>query len=107
MRIFHPTDLSGASEVAFTHAIKLALAGHGELTIFHVAREAEAEEDIRSLGAADAAPADLLVLTTHGKHGFLDALRGSTTEHVIRRARCPVLAVPTLPSDVGILVSES
>jgi nucleotide-binding universal stress UspA family protein len=282
IRIFHPTDLSHASEVAFLHGMKLALASHGELTIFHVAREAEAEDDLRALprvrgtlvrwellphdsppeavgalgihivkvevlgndptdavlrhleshtadlvvlathqrdglarwlhrdvaaplfhrstlpalfvppdvdgfvnpdsgqvrlqrivlpidgyphpgpalrnlpailgalhsgpvtvellhvgtsetvpkmhvpevdgwtwttrvtdgpvveeilGAADATSADLLVLTTHGKHGFLDALRGSTTEHVIRRARCPVLAVPTLPSDVGILVS--
>ena len=58
------------------------------------------------LGAAGAESADLLVLTTHGKHGFLDALRGSTTEHVIRRTRCPLLAVPTLPSEIGILVSE-
>jgi nucleotide-binding universal stress UspA family protein len=38
--------------------------------------------------------ADLLVLATEGRHGFLDALRGSTTEQVVRRARCPVLAVP-------------
>ena len=43
-----------------------------------------------------AARADLLVLTTQGRQGFLDALRGSTTERVIRGARCPVLAVPTL-----------
>lgn len=48
------------------------------------------------LRTAAAGPADLLVLTTHGRRGFLDALRGSITERVIRRARCPVLAVPTL-----------
>jgi nucleotide-binding universal stress UspA family protein len=38
--------------------------------------------------------ADVLVLATEGRHGFLDALRGSTTEQVVRGARCPVLAVP-------------
>lgn len=37
---------------------------------------------------------DLLVLATQGHHDFLDALRGSTTERVVRGARCPVLAVP-------------
>ncbi|MCB0795770.1 MAG: universal stress protein [Flavobacteriales bacterium] len=34
---------------------------------------------------------DLIVMTTEGHHGFLDALRGSTTERVLRGARCPVL----------------
>ena len=30
-----------------------------------------------------------------GRDGFPDALRGSTTERVLRRAPCPVLAIPT------------
>jgi nucleotide-binding universal stress UspA family protein len=38
--------------------------------------------------------ADLIVMTTAGRDGFLDALRGSTTERVLRKANCPVLAVP-------------
>ncbi len=38
--------------------------------------------------------ADLMVLATQGHRGFMDALRGSTTERVLRGARCPVLAVP-------------
>jgi nucleotide-binding universal stress UspA family protein len=38
--------------------------------------------------------ADLMVLATEGRHGFMDALRGSTTERLLRRSRCPVLAVP-------------
>jgi nucleotide-binding universal stress UspA family protein len=38
--------------------------------------------------------ADLIVMPTQGRDGFLDALRGSTTEQVLRAARCPVLAVP-------------
>ena len=38
--------------------------------------------------------ADLMVLATQGHLDFLDALRGSTTERVLRGAHCPVLAVP-------------
>jgi nucleotide-binding universal stress UspA family protein len=38
--------------------------------------------------------ADLIVMTTEGQNGFLDALRGSMTERVVRESRCPVLAVP-------------
>ena len=37
---------------------------------------------------------DLMVLATQGHVDFLDALRGSTTERVMRNVRCPVLAVP-------------
>lgn len=36
---------------------------------------------------------DLVVMTTEGRHGFMDALRGSTTERVLRGAPCPVLAM--------------
>jgi nucleotide-binding universal stress UspA family protein len=39
-------------------------------------------------------PADLIAMATEGHKGFLDVLRGSTTERVLRDARCPVLAVP-------------
>lgn len=40
--------------------------------------------------------ADLIVMTTHGHEGFLDALRGSTTERVLRGAGCPLLVIPAL-----------
>lgn len=50
------------------------------------------EEEI--LAAADRLEADLIVMATEGRHGFLDALRGSTTDHIVRQADCPVLAVP-------------
>ena len=36
---------------------------------------------------------DLIAMTTNGHDGFLDVLRGSTTERVLRRANCPVLSV--------------
>lgn len=35
-RIFHPTDFSPGSQVAFAHALKLALLARAELTIMHV-----------------------------------------------------------------------
>jgi len=38
--------------------------------------------------------ADLLVMSTEGRNGFLDALRGSHSERVLRQSQCPVLAIP-------------
>jgi nucleotide-binding universal stress UspA family protein len=38
--------------------------------------------------------ADLIVMATEGRQGFVDAMRGSVTERVVRGAPCPVLAVP-------------
>ena len=37
---------------------------------------------------------DLIAMSTAGHHGFLDALRGSTTERVLRHVKTPLLAVP-------------
>jgi nucleotide-binding universal stress UspA family protein len=34
------------------------------------------------------------LIATAGHHGFLDALRSSTIQCVLRNAPCPVLAVP-------------
>ncbi len=47
------------------------------------------------LAAADRHAADLIVMATAGHEGVLDVLRGSTTEQVLRRAGCPLLAVPS------------
>ena len=46
------------------------------------------------LSAADKYAADLIVMATAGHEGVLDVLRGSTTEQVLRKAPCPLLAVP-------------
>ena len=37
---------------------------------------------------------DLIVMSTDGRNGFLDALRGSHSERVLRNAPCPLLTVP-------------
>jgi nucleotide-binding universal stress UspA family protein len=42
---------------------------------------------------AAAAKSDLIVMTTEGPHGFLDALRGNTTARVLRECSCPVLSL--------------
>ncbi len=47
----------------------------------------------RILETAAAVDAGLIVMATAGHHGFLDALRGSTTERVLQDCRCPLLAV--------------
>lgn len=46
------------------------------------------------LNASDELEADLIAMATRGHDGFLDALRGTTTERVLRGAKCPLLAVP-------------
>ena len=45
------------------------------------------------LTSAESIKADLIVMPTAGHHGFLDAVRGSTTEIVLRETTCPLLAV--------------
>jgi hypothetical protein len=49
------------------------------------------------LDAVEEFAADLIVMATEGKKGFLDALRGSITDKIVRSAPCPVLTVPWSP----------
>lgn len=41
---------------------------------------------------------DLIITSTHGLTGFKHVLIGSTAEHVVRHATCPVLVVPSHPN---------
>jgi len=45
--------------------------------------------------------ADLIVMSTDGRNGFLDALRGSHSERVVRQCAIPLLTIP-----VGSLVAS-
>jgi nucleotide-binding universal stress UspA family protein len=65
---------------------------HEGWTWEHANRQGEVVAEI--LTAARAHAVDLVVMATQGHDGWLDALRGSTTERVLRRVRCPLLAVP-------------
>ena len=58
----------------------------------HMHRDGEVVDEIAT--TAEVVRADLIVMPTEGRNGVFDALRGSTTERVLRRVRCPLLAVP-------------
>jgi nucleotide-binding universal stress UspA family protein len=70
----------------------VALEGDSPFTVTRSARPGSVVDEI--LAAAAESQANLIVMATAGHQGFLDALRGSTTERVLRHAPCPVLAVP-------------
>jgi nucleotide-binding universal stress UspA family protein len=71
---------------------ELAVEDGPEWTFARLHRAGDPVEQIEA--AAEQVRAELIVMPTHGRHGVFDALRGSTTEQVVRRAPCPVLAVP-------------
>jgi nucleotide-binding universal stress UspA family protein len=51
------------------------------------------------LRQAERLRSDLLVMGTHGRSGFERLFLGSTTEKVLRKARCPVMTVPRRAPD--------
>ena len=61
-------------------------------TFARMRREGEPIAEI--LAASELIGADLIVMPTAGREGVFEVLRGSTTERVLRHARCPLLAVP-------------
>lgn len=114
-RVLFPTDYGPCADRAFAHASFLA-AGHGaELHVLHLApvtgtdpgpaHDYPVPEGVRrvdvtrpALSVPDeivryARGVDLVVMGTHGRRGVRRVALGSTAEHVLRRADCPVLAV--------------
>jgi nucleotide-binding universal stress UspA family protein len=65
---------------------------HAGWTWDRTGRRGEVVAQMLDVGTAGAA--DLIVLTTQGHVGFLDALRGRTSERLLRGTRCSILAVP-------------
>lgn len=62
---------------------------------WRVARVRRGGDPVEQIVAtANAVKAELIVMPTAGRAGVFEALRGSTTERVLRRASCPLLAVP-------------
>jgi len=137
--IFHPTDLSEASFVAFVHALKIALLAQSELTILHadnsagdhvswkdfpgvrqtlerwevlpkgspgraVAELGMSVEKIAGRGGKPLKavtnylqenPAQLVVLSSEGRGGVPRFLKPSFAEPVARRTRAMTLFVPS------------
>jgi nucleotide-binding universal stress UspA family protein len=62
----------------------------------HITRSVCAGDPVEQiLEAAVRDQVDLIAMATSGHDGILDAIRGSTTERVLRGAPCAVLAVPS------------
>lgn len=91
--------LGNGSEITLLHlgtSPKIAeqYGHHGEKQGWSLAQyDDEVVEGI--LAKARQENADLIVMPTAGREGILDLLRGSTSEQVLRRAPCPLLAVPS------------
>jgi nucleotide-binding universal stress UspA family protein len=118
-RVLVPVDRTPDPGPALDVAAGLATTigvGPGEFALLHVGEESDLPNPVvplvpswtwnravrqgRIVGEivahAEETGADAIVMATEGREGILDALRGSTTEQVIRLAPCPVLAVPSL-----------
>lgn len=113
-RVIIPVDHAPAPARAIETARSFATLLTGAevaMQLVHVGRIAPAVRDVAGaapitirygntvqtvLAAAAEYDADLICMPTAGRQGVVDALRGSTTERVIRQAPCPVLAVPAL-----------
>jgi len=111
--ILAATDFSELADAAVTVAREYASGLGARLHLVHVAPSGELElsDLVARLAAAGVAaipgdPAeeivryarvrgiDLIVVGTHGRHGFTRRLLGSVADKVLRQAPCPVLAVP-------------
>lgn len=116
-RILIPVAETPAAQPAVQAAARMAHrlnCPDGVFTLLHVGEKATMPEvqlpdvpgwrwttEIRSGDVVDvinetasAVNAGLIVLTTEGRNGFLDALRGSHSERILQRAPCPLLAIP-------------
>lgn len=122
-RILVPVDLDDPSPDALRVAGGVAAATGARIFLLRADAQDGAEEDQsrllrlseRTVGAEDAVtivrspdePADailetarssnvdLIVMTTHARRGLERVLKGSVTEHVVPRASCPVMVIPS------------
>ena len=63
----------------------------GDVEVEKVLRQGDAVEEI--LAGAREFDADMVMMSTDGRDGFLDIFRGSHAERVVRGAPCPVAAI--------------
>jgi len=63
----------------------------GEVTAHTVVRNGSPTLEI--VEVAKSLPADIIIISTHGRSGLMHAFLGSVAEHVVRHSPCPVLVV--------------
>lgn len=63
----------------------------GEVPVDTLVRDGSAATEITEI--ARSLPADLIIISTHGRTGLKHVFLGSVTEHIVRHAPCPVLVV--------------
>lgn len=102
-RVLVPLARDPAPEIALDALDGFNAALGAELDPIHVGADAPAipalklrllEGAVEETILAEAVSAGLIAMPTRGRHGLLDALRGSTTERVLAGATVPVLALP-------------
>ena len=125
-RVLVPVDRVPSPDAAI-HFVRRAarVIGHGEVeaTLLHIGKAEEMPSlrlpedpavrwrtvhrvgDVAGeiLRTSEEIEADVVAMVTAGREGILDALRGTTTEQVVRGAVCPVLAIPAdwTPQSLG------
>ena len=97
-----PFELSEASRERIVAELRRFLAVDASLGV-EVSYAATEAPDVYQeiLVHAERLPADLIVMGTHGRSGFQRLMLGSVTEKVLRKARAPVLTVPSALPDVA------
>lgn len=101
-----PPVYGGTEYVANEHAqIEASMKAGGEKELAKLAMDTMLSEVSTSsvvrvgppakeiIEAARGLPADLVVISTHGRTGLKHVFLGSVAEHVVQRAPCPVLVV--------------
>ncbi len=83
------TCLRTSGEKEFTQLVGEVV--RGGVTADTVIRNGSPNIEIVEL--AKSLPADIIIISTHGRSGLKHVLLGSVTEYVVRHAPCPVLVV--------------
>jgi nucleotide-binding universal stress UspA family protein len=84
-----PSCLRTSGEQELTHLVNEFV--RGEVTADTAVRNGTAATEIIEL--AKSLPADLVVISTHGRNGLKHFFMGSVAELVVRHSPCPVLVV--------------
>lgn len=84
-------EARSAMEAAKALSLMAGVADEVELQRLHVEGG-----DLEAAIIEEARHADLIVMATRGHDSLGDVLRGSHTDRVLHRARCPLLSVPVL-----------